>query len=171
MTSVMNGAGVELTLTRPKLPAPKLSRPRHPELRDATMSKNETWMTRWYWRQVGGTLIEEFPAVRRTQNCGQRLLDGVIVVGGKHHIVQHEEVDLTDRDIISVQTKASRLGMTVMGQALFSLHLLERFNPRSIKSVALCSRTDSVLAPIFEQYSNMEVVVCPEENRPDPELE
>jgi hypothetical protein len=27
-------------------------------------------MTRWYWRQVGGTLIEEFPAVRRTKNCG-----------------------------------------------------------------------------------------------------
>ncbi|MDA0919172.1 MAG: hypothetical protein O2945_08885 [Planctomycetota bacterium] len=135
------------------------------------MSKHETWMTRWYWRQIGGTLIEEFPAVQRTRHCGQRLLDGVIVIGGQHQIVRHDEVDLTDQDIISVQTKASRLGMSVMGQALFSLHLLERFNPRSIKSVALCSRTDSVLAPIFEQYPNMEVVVCPEENRPHTEIE
>ncbi|MFT5324193.1 MAG: hypothetical protein ACI8P0_002053 [Planctomycetaceae bacterium] len=133
------------------------------------MSKHESWMTRWYWRQVGGTLIEEFPAVRRTQHCGQRLLDGVIVVGGEHRIVRHAEVDLTGRDIISVQTKASRLGINVIGQALFSLHLLERFNPRSIKSVALCSQNDSVLAPIFEQYPNMEVVVCPKENRPENE--
>lgn len=135
------------------------------------MSKHETWMTRWYWQQVVGTLIEEFPAVRRTSSCGQRLLDGVIVIGGEYKISRHDEVDLTCQDIISVQTKALRLGMNVMGQALFSLHLLERFNPRSIKSVALCSRTDSVLAPIFEQYPNMEVVVCPEENRPEIEIE
>ena len=135
------------------------------------MSKNETWMTRWYWEQIGGTLIEEFPAVRRTRHCGQRLIDGVIIVGGKNQIARHDEVDLTEQDIISVQTKASRLGMSVMGQALFSLHLLERFNPRSIKSVALCSRTDSVLATIFEQYPNMEVVVCPKENRPETEIE
>lgn len=128
-------------------------------------------MTRWYWRQIGGTLIEEFPAVCRTPSCGQRLIDGVIVIGGEHQILRHDEVDLMDQDIISVQTKASRLGMNVMGQALFSLHLLERFNPRSIKSVALCSRTDSVLAPIFEQYPNMKVVVCPEENRSETETE
>jgi hypothetical protein len=29
------------------------------------MSKHETPMTRWYWRQVGGTLIEEFVAVEK----------------------------------------------------------------------------------------------------------
>ena len=131
------------------------------------MSKHETWMTRWYWRQVGGTLIEEFPAVRRTRHCGQRLIDGVVILGGEHRIARHHEVDLAGQDVVSVQTKASRLGMYLMGQALFSLHLLERFNPRSIRSVALCSQTDSVLAPIFEKYPHMEVVICPEEHRPE----
>ena len=39
------------------------------------MSKHETPMTRWYWHQVGGTLIEEFCAVRGSRSCGTRLLD------------------------------------------------------------------------------------------------
>ena len=30
------------------------------------MSKRETPLTRRYWREIGGTLIEEFPAVRCT---------------------------------------------------------------------------------------------------------
>lgn len=131
------------------------------------MSKHESWMTRWYWKQIGGTLIEEFPAVRRTSHCGQRLIDGVVLLGGEHRIARHSEVDLAGQDIVSVQTKASRLGMYLMGQALFSLHLLERFSPRSIRSVAPCRRTDSVLAPIFEQYPNMEVVVCSTEQGSD----
>ena len=29
------------------------------------MSKNETPLTRLYWESIGGTLVEEFPAVRR----------------------------------------------------------------------------------------------------------
>jgi hypothetical protein len=39
------------------------------------MSKHETPMTRWYRQQTGGTLIEEFVAVRRSATCGLRLLD------------------------------------------------------------------------------------------------
>ena len=39
------------------------------------MSKRETPMTRWYWRQVGGTLCEEFLAVPGSKTAGQRLLD------------------------------------------------------------------------------------------------
>jgi len=34
------------------------------------MSKHETPMTRWYWQQVGGTLIEEFRAVRGSRHAG-----------------------------------------------------------------------------------------------------
>lgn len=52
------------------------------------MSKNETWMTRWYWNQVGGTLVEEFLAVRRTETCGQRLIDGVIIRGDKKRLAK-----------------------------------------------------------------------------------
>jgi hypothetical protein len=118
-------------------------------------------MTRWYWRQVGGTLIEEFVAVSRSKDRGTRLLDGVIVRDGEHRIARQSEVALKDRDVIVVQTKASRLGMNLMGQAFFSAQLVRTFEPRSVVSVALCSRDDSALRPLIEQYPGMQVVVCP----------
>ena len=43
------------------------------------MSTHETPMVRWYWDQVGGTLIEDFIAVKREGDRGQRLLDAVIM--------------------------------------------------------------------------------------------
>lgn len=125
------------------------------------MSKFETPMTRWYWQQVGGTLVEEFIAVSRTATCGRRVLDGVIILNGEVRIAQKSEVAIEDRDIVVVQTKASRLGMYLMGQAFFSAQLMLRYKPRSVVSVALCSQDDSELHPLFEQYANMRVVVCP----------
>ena len=125
------------------------------------MSKHETPMTRWYWQQVGGTLVEEFVAVRLSATCGPRLLDGVIVKDGEHRIARQSEVTLEDRDVIVVQTKASRLNMYLMGQAFFSAQLVRAFGPRSVVSVALCNRDDSVLRPLFEQYPDMQVVVYP----------
>ncbi len=125
------------------------------------MSKRETPMTHWYWKQVGGTLIEEFPAVQRTNEKAARFIDGVIVRGGKHRIAKAHEVDLAEQDIIIVQTKDSRLGMYLMGQAFFSLHLMIKFKPRTIHAVALCRENDAVLGPIFESYPNMKVVTWP----------
>ena len=125
------------------------------------MSRHETPMTRWYWRQIGGTLIEEFRAVRPSHSCGARLLDGVIVKGGPFEIVRQSEVDIAGQDVVVVQAKANRLGMYLMGQAFFSAQLLHRFAPRSIESVALVARDDEVLRPLLEQYRGIRVVVCP----------
>ena len=125
------------------------------------MSKHETPMNRWYWQQVGGTLIEEFPAVTRSRTCGARRLDGVIVHDGERRLAQASDVKIKDKDTIVVQTKSSRLGMSLMGQTLFSAQLMLPFEPRSIKSVALCTAYDSVLGPLLEAYPNIEVVVCP----------
>ena len=127
------------------------------------MSKRETPMTRWYWQQVGGTLIEEFCVVRGAQGCGVRLLDGVIVTGGPFRISRQSEISLEGQDLVVVQTKAGRLGMYLMGQAFFSAQLLRPFKPRSVESVALVLRDDDVLRPLFEQYAGMRVVVCPPE--------
>jgi hypothetical protein len=127
------------------------------------MSKLETPMTRWYWQQVGGTLIEEFCAVPRTSTCGARLLDGVIIKGGEFRIAPRSEVSVEGQDIVVVQTKAGRLGMYLMGQAFFSAQLMMRFRPRSVESVAVVAQDDNVLRPLFEQYEGMRVVVCPRE--------
>src|SRR5262245_48050154 len=98
----------------------------------STISKLETPMTRWYWHQVGGTLIEEFVAVKETTTCGRRVLDGVIIRDGECRIARQSEVSLERKDIIVIQTKAGRLGMYLMGQAFFSAQLLQRYHPRSV---------------------------------------
>ena len=122
------------------------------------MSKHETPLTRHYWQSVGGTLIEEFTAVRSGPNCGVRRIDGVIVFDGHTRIAKAHEVTVQDNDVIVVQTKASRLGMYLMGQALFSRDLMRPFRPKSIRTVALCLCDDDVLRPLCEQYG-IEVVV------------
>ena len=127
------------------------------------MSKNETPMTLWYWKQVGGTLIEEFIVVHRGADHERRVLDGIIIPSGEFRIAKQGEVSIEGKDIVVVQTKAKRLGMTLLGQALFSAQLVQRFRPRSVLSVALCSKDDAVLRLLFEQYPGMKVVVCPPE--------
>ena len=114
------------------------------------MSKLETPMTRWYWQQVGGTLVEEFCAVPRSCDCSNRLIDGIIIKGGEFRIAKQSDVTVDGADVVVVQAKAKRLGMYLMGQALFSAELLKRFNPRSVESVALVTKDDAVLRPLFE---------------------
>ena len=124
------------------------------------MSKLETPMTLWFWHQVGGLLIEEFVAVRRTASQGQRLIDAVIVLGeNKRRLPRGLEFGLAGRDVIAVQSKHRRLGMTVAGQAVFSKELLKRFKPRSIRSVAVCTADDAVLRPLLERNKGCEVRV------------
>ena len=94
------------------------------------MSKHETPLTRRFWKSVGGTLIEEFPAVKRTDSNSKRLMDGVIILNEETRIAKASEVDLEGKDIIVVQTKVNRLGMYLMGQALFSKELMKNFKPR-----------------------------------------
>jgi hypothetical protein len=90
------------------------------------MSKLETPMTRRYWERVGGTLLEEYVVVQRRPGVGRRALDAVIVMDGAHRIASpRDRVSLDGHDLILVQTKASRLGMYLMGQALFSRELIK----------------------------------------------
>ena len=122
------------------------------------MSKKETPLTRRYWQSVGGVLIEEFPAVLRTESSAQRLLDGVIVLGENKAIVKHSDVDIKGKDIIVIQTKASRLGMNLMGQAIISAKLMEKFEPRSIRSVAICTAGDKILEALLPEFG-IELVI------------
>ena len=125
-------------------------------------------MTRWYWEQRGGTLVEEFRAVRSGPTRGRRLLDGLIILGTSKRLVVPSSGDfdpdqIRDKDIVVVQTKNSRLGMYLMGQTVFSLELMRSFQPRKIESVALCKADDDVLRPLLESHAGCRVVVCPPE--------
>lgn len=122
------------------------------------MSKHETHLTRRYWETIGGTLIEEFPAVSRTKDNAQRLLDGVVILGEKTEILKAHEVEIRGKDIVVIQTKANRLGMNLLGQAVFSAELMKSHRPKSIRSVAICVAGDSVLEPVANKFG-IEVVV------------
>lgn len=123
------------------------------------MSKNETPLTRWYWQQIGGLLIEEFLMVKRSPTNAPRHLDGLIVLGEPTALAETRSFDITDRDVIVVQTKAKRLGMLLMGQCLFSRDLVRAMGARSVRSVALCTADDSVLRPLLESHEGCDVVI------------
>jgi len=125
----------------------------------AIMSKHETWRTRKYWESVGGFLIEEYRAIspERSKGIRKRHIDGVIVLGEANGIQIGGEYCLEGKDIIVVQTKSAPLGMYLMGQALFSREIMERFNPRSIRTVAICSVIDPEMEKICNKY-DIEVV-------------
>ena len=128
------------------------------------MSRLETPMTRWYWSQVGGLLLEEFLVVPRASGQGRRLLDGLIVLGEPAAIAPPgARFDIAGRDVVAVQTKNSLLGMYLMGQALFSRDLVRTLGVNSVTSIALCPASDKVLAPMLEAHENCRVVVCPPE--------
>jgi hypothetical protein len=131
------------------------------------MSKHETWRTREYWREVGGLLIEEFHAIKgdKELDIGKRAIDGVIVLGEPSAIQTGGVHDFKGKDLIVIQTKSDRLGMYLMGQAYFSREIMRRFNPRSVKAVAICGRTDAEMVALCSQ-ADIEVRVIPDNSSP-----
>ena len=55
------------------------------------MSKKETPLTRKYWEEVGGTLIEEFVMVPKGKNNGIRLIDAIIIPSGENKILKKKK--------------------------------------------------------------------------------
>jgi hypothetical protein len=87
------------------------------------MSKLETPMTETFWRQhARGGFIPEYCVVRRRAgDCGGRYVDALILPDEPHGRAAFADYPtLKDRKVILVQTKASRMGMSLMGHALFS---------------------------------------------------
>src|SRR5262245_9776206 len=119
-------------------------------------------MVRWYWRQVGGTLVEEFPLVSPIAGSRPPTANGLIVRRGKWRIAERAEVALAGHDLIVLNACADGLNLELMGRAYFSARLLEGFRPQSLYSVALVLRDDLVLRPLLEENRTMNVVVCPE---------
>ena len=116
-------------------------------------------MTRRLWEEIGGTLFEEFLAVRPTHARDARRLDGLVLVEEPFRLGSRSNApELAGQRLVVIQTKASRLGMNVLGQALFSADILRAARPREIRTIALCTADDEVLRPLAERYG-IEVVV------------
>ena len=70
-----------------------------------------------------------------------------------------DHATLTDRNVMVVQTKASRMGMYLMGQALFSARLALACGAKSVRAILLCTAPDSVLLPLLKDFPEVEVWV------------
>ena len=125
------------------------------------MSKHETPLTAGFWLTVAnGAFVPEYPLVRRAGDCGARYADAVIFPGEPHRRASaFEYPTVTGRDVIVVQTKAARMGMYLMGQALFSARLVLAQGAASVRSILLCLRADSALMPLLEPFPDVEVWV------------
>jgi hypothetical protein len=122
------------------------------------MSAKESWRTRKYWQSIGGLLIEEFVAVSKSENSARRLIDGVIVLNERNQIHPNHNYDISGKDVVVIQTKAGKLGMYLLGQVYFSKLLMEKLNPRSVKMVAICGKSDDVMEKLASTH-NIEIVV------------
>jgi hypothetical protein len=131
------------------------------------MSKHETPMTRWYWRTVNkrqGLLIEEFPAVKRDGTAGKnkRHIDGVIVLGEKAERrgpLKGDRELVKGKEVIVIQSKARRLGMSLIGQVIVSRELLTDLKAKVVKSVGVCREDDQILRAVLGRFKKCEAVV------------
>ena len=131
------------------------------------MSKHETPMTRWYWQHVlkQGTLIEEYVAVDKAgdDSNARRLMDGLVIMSGPFEISDDVHQNITDKDVVIIQSKNKRLGMSLMGQTLFSRGLILKKKPKSVRSVAVCRKDDKIMRELLEAHPEIEVAFCPAE--------
>ncbi|MCI4671818.1 MAG: hypothetical protein MRZ79_26990 [Bacteroidia bacterium] len=125
------------------------------------MSKHESWRTRQYWEEIGGLLIEEYVAVRGNSEQGRRAIDGLIVLNENTEIYEGNSYPIEGKEVISIQTKRGRIGMYLLGQAYFSKFLLEKHNPKSVRAVAICGKSDKVMEDLAEKHG-VEIVVIPD---------
>lgn len=130
------------------------------------MSKHETAMTEGFWQsQAKGTYLAEYVLVRRDAECSIRLADAVILPDEAHCRGRKQDYpSLAGRNVIVVQTKPRRMGMYLMGQALFSSRLVMRQGALSVRSILLCHKSDSVLLPFLQPFSEVEVWLSDPQN-------
>ena len=68
-------------------------------------------MTRRLWEELGGTLLEEYLAVRPSRTRGARRLDGLDLVDEPFRLGSRtDRPELSGQRVVVIQTKATRLG-------------------------------------------------------------
>lgn len=122
------------------------------------MSKRETPLTRRFWSEFGGILVEEFMAVPVGKGHARRLIDGLIIKSSTTELAQNKTMELSGHGLVVIQTKASRLSMSLLGQVLFSMELMRQFQPSSVEGVAVCTKGDRILEDLAATYGIRVVV-------------
>jgi len=87
-----------------------------------------------------------------------RFVDGLILPDEPHGRGKWRDYEaLSGRRVIIIQTKAGRMGMYLMGQALFSGRLALASGAASVRSILLCHHGDGALLPLLKPFQEVEV--------------
>ncbi|MEP1353253.1 MAG: hypothetical protein ABJX32_06130 [Tateyamaria sp.] len=126
------------------------------------MSKHETPLTEQFWKEVcNGAYLPEFMLVSRTSNQARRLADAVILTDRPHGRAQRSDYpNLNGENVVVVQTKAHRLGMNVMGQAVFSARLLKNLGANAVRSIILVTAEDAAMQNLLDDFPEVEVWIA-----------
>lgn len=126
-------------------------------------------MTEGFWATLErGAFIPEYPLVRGSADRGPRRADAVILPDeprGRARFSNYPSI--AGLNVIVVQTKTGRMGMYLMGQALFSARLAQAAGAATVRSILLCHQTDAALMPLLTPFPEVEVWVC---DRDDPRV-
>lgn len=126
-------------------------------------------MTEGFWATLErGAFIPEYPLVHGAPDRSPRRADAVIFPDEPRSRARFADYpSIAGRDIIVVQTKIGRMGMYLMGQALFSARLAQAAGAATVRSILLCHETDAALIPLLTPFPEVEVWVC---ERKDPRI-
>lgn len=116
-------------------------------------------MTEGFWQAASpGAFIPEYPIVRRTKDQASRWIDALILPEEPHGRARATDYpDIHGRNVVLVQTKVGRMGMYLMGQALFSARLALAVGAKPVRSILLCHKADAALVPLLEAFPEVEV--------------
>jgi hypothetical protein len=121
----------------------------------------ERQMTECFWQtECHGVFVQEYALTKKGIDCARRCADAVILPDEDHRRATFADFpSLTGRNVVVVQTKAQRLGMYLMGQAIFSARLVQALGARSVRSILLCAENDAALLPLLGPFHEIEVWV------------
>jgi len=84
----------------------------------------------------------------------QRLGDGLVLHGVPKELGRISREEIEGAEITVLQTKRTRLGMSVMGQAFFSRELMKKlFLPAVVHTVVICDQGDAVLEDLCRAHN------------------
>lgn len=119
-------------------------------------------MTEGFWNTVSaGTFIPEYVLVAHGPDRSPRRGDALILPDEPFRRGRAADYpSISARNVIVVQTKTGGMGMSLMGQALFSARLALAAGALSVRSILLCNRLDAALLPLLRPFPEVEVWVA-----------
>jgi hypothetical protein len=124
----------------------------------ATRRKPEDRLITRFWREVHGTLVRDVPMRGASESNGSRRLDAIILLNRPTKELKWQDLKgLQNEEILVIQAKHNRLGMSLMDQSFFSKKLLTEVfrtkgKPKSVTHIALCTQDDTILRPLLEKH-------------------